>query len=153
MKQKGNSNVPKSPSPIALSQKSAKTDPERAAARASVRVDDDSQRTAVSAARAAQEKKADEVVVLDLRGVSGYTDFLVISSGQSDRQIEAVAESVAKELKEQGHRLVGSEGQRGGRWILLDFGDVVVHVFHQDERAHYDLEGLWADVPRIEVGS
>ena len=153
MKQKGISNVPKSPSQIALSQKSAKTDPERAAARASVRVDDDSQRTAVTAARAALEKKADDVVVLDLRGVSGYTDFLVIGSGQSDRQLEAIAEGVEKELKEQGHRKVGSEGLRGGRWVLLDFGDVVIHVFHQDERAHYDLEGLWADVPRIEIGS
>ena len=153
MKQKGISNVPKSPSQIALSQKFAKTDPERAAARASVRVDDDSQRTAVAAARAALEKKAEDVVVLDLRGVSGYTDFLVIGSGQSDRQLEAIAEGVEKELKEQGHRKVGSEGLRGGRWVLLDFGDVVIHVFHQDERAHYDLEGLWADVPRIEIGS
>ncbi len=153
MKQKGNSNVPNSPSQIALSQKSAKTDPDRAKARAAVRLDDDSQRTAVAAARAALEKKADEVVVLDLRGVSGYTDFLVIGSGQSDRQIEAIAEGIEKELKEQGHRKVGSEGERGGRWVLLDFGDVVVHVFHQDERTHYDLEGLWADAPRIEIGS
>ncbi len=153
MKQKGNSNVPNSPSQIALSQKSAKTDPDRAAARAAVRLDDDSQRTAVAAARAALEKKADEVVVLDLRGVSGYTDFLVIGSGQSDRQIEAIAEGIEKELKAQGHRKVGSEGERGGRWVLLDFGDVVVHVFHQDERTHYDLEGLWADAPRIEVAS
>lgn len=153
MKQKGNSTVPKSPSQIALSQKSPKTDPERAAARAAVRIDDDSQRTAVAAARAALEKKAEEVVILDLRGVSGYTDFLVIGSGQSDRQLESIAESVQKELKAQGHRLVGSEGQRGGRWVLLDFGDVVVHVFHQDERTHYDLEGLWADAPRLEVAS
>jgi len=153
MKRKGNSTVPKSPSQVALSQKSAKTDPARAAVRASVRVDDDSQRTAVAAARAALEKKAEDVVVLDLRGVSGYTDFLVISTGQSDRQLETISEGVEKELKDQGHRKVGSEGERGGRWVLLDFGDVVVHVFHQDERAHYDLEGLWADVPRIEIGS
>jgi ribosome-associated protein len=111
---------------------------------------DDSQRTAVAAARAALEKKAEEVAVLDLRGVSGYTDFLVICSGQSDRQLEAIAQSVDKELSAQGHRLIGSEGQRGGRWVLLDFGDVVVHVFHNDERAHYDLEGLWADAPRVE---
>ncbi len=116
-----------------------------------VRIDEDSRRTAVAAARAALEKKADEVVVLDLRGVSGYTDFLVIGSGTSDRQIETIAEGVEKELKGQGHRVVGSEGQRGGRWVLLDFGDVVVHVFHQDERAHYDLEGLWADAPRVAV--
>ena len=118
---------------------------------AAVRIDEDSRRTAVAAARAALEKKAEEVVVLDLRGVSGYTDFLVIGSGTSDRQLETIADGVEKELKAQGHRVVGSEGQRGGRWVLLDFGDVVVHVFHQDERMHYDLDGLWADAPRIEV--
>jgi len=100
MKRKGNSTVPKSPSQVALSQKSAKTDPARAAVRASVRVDDDSQRTAVAAARAALEKKAEDVVVLDLRGVSGYTDFLVISTGQSDRQLETISEGVEKELKD-----------------------------------------------------
>jgi ribosome-associated protein len=111
----------------------------------------DSQRTAVAAARAALEKKAEEVAVLDLRGVSGYADFLVICSGQSDRQLEAIAESVEGELRALGSRAIGSEGQRGGRWVLLDFGDVVVHVFHRDERAHYDLEGLWADAPRVEV--
>ena len=118
---------------------------------AAIRLDEDSRRTAVAAARAALDKKAEEVLVLDLRGVSGYTDFLVIGSGGSDRQIEAIAESVEKELKAQGHRVDGSEGQRGGRWVLLDFGDVVVHVFHRDERAHYDIEGLWADAPRVEV--
>jgi ribosome-associated protein len=141
----------RSPTQIALSQAQHASSSERALARAQARVDDDSHRTAVAAARAALEKKADDVVVLDLRGVSGYTDFLVIGSGGSDRQLEAIAESVEKELTTLGHRVIGSEGQRGGRWVLLDFGDVVVHVFHADERAHYDLEGLWADAPRIEV--
>ena len=141
--------MPRSPTQIALSQQTAA--PERAAARAAARIDEDSRRTAVAAARAALEKKAEDVVVLDLRGVSGYTDFLVIGSGGSDRQLEAIADSVEKELTAAGHRPIGSEGQRGGRWVLLDFGDVVVHVFHADERVHYDLEGLWADAPRIEV--
>jgi ribosome-associated protein len=140
----------KLPSQIALSQHAAK-DPARAAARAAVRLDEDAHRTAVTAARAALEKKAEEVLVLDLRGLSGYTDYLVIGSGTSDRQLEAIAEGIEKELKALGHKLVGSEGQRGGRWVLLDFGDVVVHVFHQDDRAHYDLEGLWADAPRVQV--
>ena len=139
----------RSPTQIALSQQHAT--PSRSEARAAVRIDEDSQRTAITAARAAQEKKAEDVVVLDLRGVSGYTDFLVIGSGGSDRQLEAIVDSVEKELTAQGHRVIGSEGQRGGRWVLLDFGDVVVHVFHADDRAHYDLEGLWADAPRIEM--
>ena len=119
----------------------------RAEERGTYRPDEDSQRAAIAAARAAQEKKAEGVVVLDLRGVSGYTDFLVIGTGTSDRQLEAIADGVEKELTAQGHRVIGSEGQRGGRWVLLDFGDVVVHVFHPEERAHYDLEGLWSDAP------
>ena len=139
----------RSPTQIALSRQQH-AGPERAAARAAARIDEESQRTAVAAARAALEKKAEDVVVLDLRGVSGYTDFLV-GSGGSDRQLEAIAESVEQELTTNGHRVIGSEGQRGGRWVLLDFGDVVMHVFHGEERAHYDLEGLWADAPRIEV--
>jgi ribosome-associated protein len=139
----------RSPTQIALSQQHA--GPSRAEARAAARIDEDSQRTAVTAARAALEKKADDVLVLDLRGVSGYTDFLVISSGGSDRQLAAIADSVEKELTLGGHRVIGREGQQGGRWVLLDFGDVVVHVFHAEDRTHYDLEGLWADAPRIEV--
>ncbi len=139
----------RSPSQIALSQQHVPV--RRAEARAAARLDEDSRRAAVAAARAALEKKAEEVVVLDLRGVSGYTDFLVIGSGTSDRQMEAIADGVEKDLTAQGHRLIGAEGQRGGSWVLLDFGDVVVHVFHTDDRAHYDLEGLWADAPRLEV--
>jgi ribosome-associated protein len=139
----------RSPMQIVLSQPPALPDP--AAARAAARIDEDSRRAALAAARAALEKKAEEVVVLDLRGVSGYTDFLVIGSGTSDRQLEAITDGVEKELTAQGHRVIGSEGQRGGRWVLLDFGDVVVHVFNAEERVHYDLEGLWADAPRIEV--
>jgi ribosome-associated protein len=138
------------PSQLALAQ-AGKPDAARAAARAAVRLDEDAHRTAITAARAALEKKAEQVVVLDLRGVSGYTDYLVIGSGSSDRQVESVAEGVEKELKTAGHKLVGSEGQRGGRWVLLDFGDVVVHVFHQEDREHYDLEGLWADAPRVQI--
>ncbi len=68
-------------------------------------------------------------------------------SGTSERQLEAVADSVEKSLHEAGERMIGSEGGRGGRWVLLDFGDVVVHVFHAEERAYYDLEGLWSDAP------
>jgi ribosome-associated protein len=142
-----------SPNQIALSKKSRKgaaADPERAALRQSVRTED-SLKAAQVAASAAQDRKADDVVVVDLRELSSYTDFLVICSGTSDRMLDAVSEGVEKAMKDQGHRTVGSEGGKGGRWLLLDFGDVVVHVFHQDERGHYDLEGLWADAPRIEL--
>src|SRR3954467_5665592 len=107
MKPGGKERMPKSPTQMALSRK--QSDPTRAAARAAVRVDDDSQRTAVAAARAALEKKAEGLVILDLRGLSGYADFLVICSGSSDRQLEAVADSVEKELQAMGHRAIGAE--------------------------------------------
>ena len=90
------------------------------------------------------------MVVLDLRGVSGYTDFLVIGSGNSDRQLEAIADGVEKELTTHGHRVIGSEGQRGGRWVLLDFVDFVVHVFSEKARKYYDLERLWKAAKRLE---
>ena len=146
--------MPQSPNQMALSQKQKKSDkthdPERAAIRAKVK-SEDSLKSATLAAHAALEKKAEEVVVIDLRELSSYTDFLVICSGASDRQLDAVAEGVEAGMKEAGHRTIGTEGSRGGKWLLLDFGDVVLHVFHQDERAYYDLEGLWADAPRVTV--
>ena len=111
----------------------------------------DAERTARRAAEAALEKKAEDLVLVDLRGKATYADFLVICSGTNERQIEAVAEAVERSLHEAGQRLIGSEGARGSRWVLLDFGDVVVHVFHQEERGHYDLEGLWADAPRVAI--
>ena len=99
------------------------------------------------AAEAALDRKAEDVALVDLRGRASYADFLVICSGTNERQLEAVAEAVELSLRDQGQRLIGSEGARGGKWVLLDFGDVVVHVFHQEERAYYDLEGLWSDAP------
>ena len=142
----------KAPTQVSLSRgaKAATHDPERAAVRAQHRTDD-SQKTAIFAAQSAMEKKAEDVVVIDLRELSSYADFLVICSGTNERQLEAVSESVSVALKAAGHTPVGSEGTRGGKWALLDFGDVVIHVFHQDERGYYDLEGLWADAPRVQV--
>jgi ribosome-associated protein len=148
------------PSQIALSQQSrarpAPThDMERASARSHARGGGggESLRTAQAAARAALEKKGEEVLLVDLREHSSYTDFLVLCSGSSERQLEAIADAVWEALHEAGHRLIGKEGGGAGRWLLLDFGDVVVHVFHQDERGHYDLEGLWADAPQTRVES
>jgi ribosome-associated protein len=122
--------------PIAMSQ----PDPARPRSHA-----EGAERTARQAAEAALEKKAENLVLVDLRDKATYADFLVICSGTNERQLEAVADAVEGALHETGQRLIGSEGARGGRWVLLDFGDVVVHVFHQEERAYYDLEGLWAD--------
>ena len=98
---------------------------------------------------AALDKKALEPMLLDVRGLCSYTNYVLVVSGRSDRQVDAIAEGVNIALKEQGHRSLGTEGLRSGQWVLLDFGDFVVHVFHHPVREHYDLEGLWIDAPRI----
>ena len=154
--------MPKSPPQIGLTPTSSKSktrepkaaDPERAAVRAQSRAAEGTARKmAQLAAEAALDKKADEVRLIDLRGLGSYADYLVVCSGSSDRQLGAIGDGVEKALKDAGQRPVGSEGQGGGRWLLLDFGDVVIHVFHQEERGHYDLEGLWADAPQSRIES
>jgi ribosome-associated protein len=108
---------------------------------------------ALECARAAIEKKAENVRVLDLTEVSSFTDYFVVCSGMSDRQVQAIADSVEGTLKALGHRLVSSEGYADGRWVLLDFGDVVVHVFLDALREYYDIENLWSEAPRVKVPS
>ncbi len=103
--------------------------------------------------RAAQlclERKSSDVVALDLRGVSSATDYFVIGSGTSDIQVKAIADHVREELKKDGHRPDHVEGMSGGTWVLLDYIDFVVHVFHSAAREFYQLEHLWGDAPRVE---
>ncbi|MBX5482999.1 MAG: ribosome silencing factor [Myxococcaceae bacterium] len=103
-------------------------------------------------ARVVLDKKAADVVVLDVRGIASYTDYVVIASGESDRQVTAMAESTQEKLKaDDGIVPLGYEGTESGQWVLLDYGDVVAHLFQAEARAHYDLEGLWADAPRETV--
>lgn len=102
------------------------------------------------AAELALEKKAADVVVLDLRGLSSATDFFVLASGASDTQIKAVSDHVIDELKKEGVRPNHVEGLGGGQWTLLDYVDFVVHVFHPTSRGYYQLELLWGDAPRVE---
>ncbi len=106
---------------------------------------------ALAAAQAGLEKKAEEVLVLDVRALTSYAEQFVLLSGTSERQVEAIAENIELALKKQGERPIGVEGYGHGTWVLLDYGDVVVHVFHRDTRAIYDLEGLWADAPQMAV--
>ncbi len=96
-----------------------------------------------------EEKKAEDLVILDLRGISSVTDILVVASGHSDRHVQAVSESLAQEMKRQGYQPLGSEGLKDGRWALIDYGDIIVHVFYHEIRLHYDLEGVWRDAPVI----
>jgi ribosome-associated protein len=96
----------------------------------------------------ALERKAEDLTVLDLRGISTATDYFVLASGRSDVQVKAIAEHIAEELKAEGHDVGHVEGLGGGRWALLDYIDFVVHVFHPQARAFYQLENLWGDAPR-----
>jgi ribosome-associated protein len=99
------------------------------------------------AAELALERKAGDVVVLDLRGISTATDYFVIAEGTSDVQVKAIAEHVVDELKKDQIRPEHIEGLRGGRWVLIDYVDFVVHVFHPQARQFYQLETLWGDAP------
>lgn len=96
----------------------------------------------------ALELKGRSVVVLDLRDISSATDYFVIASGTSDVQVKAIAEHVLEKLREEGVRPQHVEGLPGGRWVLLDYVDFVVHVFHPQARDFYQLESLWGDAPR-----
>jgi ribosome-associated protein len=104
---------------------------------------------ALTAAAAASDKQARDVVVLDVSEPLVICDYFVICSGSNDRQVRAIAEEVERACKEHGARALRREGEREAHWILLDFIDVVVHVFHQEEREYYDLERLWRDAPVV----
>jgi ribosome-associated protein len=97
----------------------------------------------------ALERKAQDVVALDLRGISSATDHFVLASGTSDIQVKAIAEHVLEELKSHGERPAHVEGLETGRWVLMDYIDFVVHVFHPQAREFYQLESLWGDAPRL----
>lgn len=97
------------------------------------------------------EKKAEDLVVMDMRGRSDVCDFLVLASGSSKNQVNALAKHVHNALLNSGHKPKGLEGMNDGRWALLDFFDVVVHVFHQSAREYFMLEKLWNDSPRLSI--
>jgi ribosome-associated protein len=98
------------------------------------------------------DRKAIDVVVLDMADASSITDYFLICSGGSERQVQAIADAIAEQAKKAGMTALGIEGYRDGHWILMDYGDVIVHIFSQETRDFYDLEHLWANVPRIDLG-
>jgi ribosome-associated protein len=103
------------------------------------------------ALEAALDKKALEPVVLDVRALCSYTEYILMVSGRSDRQVDAIADAVTQTLRGLGRRPLGVEGVTSGQWALLDFGDLVVHVFLHPVRLHYDLESLWHEAPRVPI--
>jgi ribosome-associated protein len=110
----------------------------------------ESRELVVAAARAAAEKQARDVVVLDVRELIVITDFFLIASGTSDRQVRTIAEEIENAMRPKGLRPVRREGEREGHWVLIDFVDFVAHVFLDADREFYDLERLWSDAPRVE---
>lgn len=111
----------------------------------------DPTQTAVQAARAADAKKASSTLILDVGPLLGITDRFVITSGTNDRQVRTIAEEIEHRLKVlEDRRPLRTEGLDDARWVLLDYGDVVVHVFNDEARRYYDLERLWSDAARID---
>jgi len=104
----------------------------------------------IETARLANDLKAFEVVALDLRGVTSFTDFTVIATGTSDRQMRGLAESVIEYGRKVGQKPFGVNGYENAAWIIVDFVDVVLHIFAKPYREYYDLELLWGDAPRLE---
>ena len=101
---------------------------------------------------AALSVKAEKPVVLDVREVSSFADTFVLVSGRSDRQVRSIADRIERRLRGVGERPLGIEGTENGRWILMDFADLIVHVFLAEVRELYDLERLWSDAPQIDAG-
>lgn len=103
------------------------------------------------AVKAADDKKAEELVVLDMKGISAISDYFIICHGNSDKQVQAIAREVKDQALQNGNNVKRLEGFDEARWVLVDLGDVVVHVFHREERGYYNLEKLWGDAPSLDV--
>ena len=108
---------------------------------------------AKAAAEAASDKIASDVVAIDVSAQLALTDIFVIASASNDRQVGAIVDEIEERLREQGVKPRRREGAREGRWVLVDLGDIVVHVQHDEERDYYQLERLWGDCPRIDLAS
>jgi ribosome-associated protein len=106
---------------------------------------------ALECTRAALDRKAYDLVVLETGNVSSVADYFIICSGRSDTQVQAIADGIDDHLRAQGVRPIAVEGRTHGQWVLLDYGDVVVHVFYVPVRRFYDLERLWARAPQVEL--
>lgn len=103
--------------------------------------------------RALDDKKAENIVVLNMKGISLIADYFIICHGNSDKQVQAIAREVKEKLEEKGYFIKRMEGYDEARWVLVDLGDIVIHIFHRDERDYYNLERLWGDAKVEDVKS
>ena len=137
---------------ICVSETSEKIREKLATPRPARRDAKDAKEVALRIASAGMDKKALQVEIIDVRGKVDYADFVVIMSGRSERQVAAIAKGVQTTLKvDHGEACLSVEGLPQGQWVLMDYSDVIVHIFHEDTRGYYDLESLWIDAARVEV--
>lgn len=114
----------------------------------------DGEKLARLCASAAADKKADDILVLDMQGVSSFTDYFVICSATSEPQLKAIASSIREQAREELQRRPSSEdGFPTSQWVVLDYGEVIIHLFHTDKRELYGLENLWSDATRLDLGT
>jgi ribosome-associated protein len=107
---------------------------------------------ALAIAHVGLDMKALNIEIIDVQGKVDYSDYVIVMSGRSDRQVAAIADHVQQHLaRKHGVRCIGVEGLPHGSWVLMDYGDVIVHIFHEDTRGYYDLESLWIDAARVSV--
>jgi ribosome-associated protein len=100
---------------------------------------------------ASLKKKAENVVILNVKTLSSFTDYFIICSGTSDRQVQAIASSIHENLKEFGIMPLGIEGEKSGKWVLMDYDDVIIHIFYEPIRKFYEIERLWSDAPLMKI--
>jgi ribosome-associated protein len=98
------------------------------------------------------EHKALDLVLLDVKAISSFADYFLICSGRSSRQVQGIADRLEEALREKGIRPLGIEGRREGHWVLMDYGDVIVHIFYEPTRSVYDLESLWSEAKLVDLG-
>ncbi len=108
-----------------------------------------SREKALLCAEVADRFQALDLVVLDISKFSSFADYFIICSGKSSRQVQGIADNLEDTLRESGFRPLGVEGKRDGHWVLMDYGDVIIHIFYEPVRSFYDLESLWADAPHL----
>lgn len=116
-----------------------------------VKVSDPTRALAIQIAHIADEHKAVDIAVLELTNLSSFTDYFIVCSGTSDRHVQSIADAIRYEVKKIGRLPLSEEGIRTGRWALIDYGEVVAHVFYAADREYYQLERLWHDAPRITI--
>jgi ribosome-associated protein len=111
----------------------------------------DSRKRALWCVNASLEKKAKGLVVLRVKEISDFADYFIICSGTSDRQVRSIASSIQESLKKSDILPLGIEGETAGRWVLMDYDDVIIHIFHESVRSFYELERLWSEAPQMAV--